>query len=743
MTPIFIDLETRSACDLPARGSWQYAKDETTRLLTVAWRTDGQDYVWLPGLSDPPQVAISDCHLPGVQIRVGERVPAELCAVRNRPWVGHNAWTFDRLVWNECTEGFEDVKWLDSYPLALAAGLPGGLDKIGQFLWGEGKYDAGSKALKKAMKCEGLHDCEPENVPIGQLMLVAKYNVQDVRLTEALWNSLPPSQEPDVLAAHHAINHRGCRLDRPLVLALIDLAEQAKDKAIKQIAELTNGALPDKAAVQSRAKVLAWLDSQGVEGFRTSGLRKEIVQRFLKENVHGATDEDEDAGAHEDEASVKNLALVVKVLELRMQALRITGGKLETALQTMDDDDRARGMFVYWGAHTGRWAGRKINLQNLPRPKDGIDTWALCDLFDRTGRLEYDAVASMLPLGDPLYPFLSVDDGASALLRSVILPDVGDTLLTADYAAIECRILAWMAGEKWLMDSFWSGDCPYLRMAEMIVQKKREDWPVYPDPKTGKPLPLKKHPYRQIIGKIPELSAGYQVGGAKMEMYAASQGHDLRAYGTTGKQCVIAYRRGHPAIAGEEAGEYNGTPYFRGGLWCQLNNAVLMTVASGHTTYAGKCEFSKEGTSLICTLPSGRRLTYREARIEMVQPSWAKGTDKFVEAVTYWSPRYGRKALYGGAIAENIVQAASRDVLAHAIVGLEYSSLPVVFHCHDEAGSTGAPERYEDFMRIMSTPPSWLTDFPLDCEGGIAHRYAKTPPPGVKEQVWRNGARHA
>lgn len=1047
--PLFIDLETRSACDLRVRGAHAYARDATTRLLTVAWQTDNQDHVWLPGLTTEPNRVLVDLHLPGVRVHVGAAVPEELAREADRRvWVGHNAWTFDRVVWRHRTHGFDAVEWFDTYPLALAAGLPGGLDKIGKKLFGEGKYEAGAVSLKKAMKATGISDCGAENVPVGQVLLVAKYNVQDVRVTARAYEYLIQNlrltdHERQVLAAHHAINDRGVRVDRKLVLDLIELTQCAKAKAIEEIAQITNGELPDQAAVQSRAKVLAWLDRQG---FKFSSLKRDLVARFI--DTH--TDEDGDPYDATDEQSEGDreapltLPAVVRVLQLRLQALRITGGKLDSALHSIDADGRARGLFVYWGAHcvsgdtelltrdgwqridrwtggdiaqwspdgtmrfapatpnrfetdertvtltgpyasgvftlghqvptyntagrfvvrqagdmpgvaqcdlplsgtltdagaitaeqmrvlvaaqadghwvtdtrhgrglqftfrkerkiarigqilaaagipyrvqefpscpgqvrvsvrwadcpewlspdrktfgpwlldstaearaafmeeiglwdgydagpganvyyysadprnhewvqtvahltgnavaaprqshrclvscirktdrtrartrhwtetpaigvvycpttetgmwlyrhngkvavthnTGRWAGRRIQVQNLPRPKDGVDVWGLIRLAE-TGGLTYQGVWDSLPFdargsdGQRLYPLLSVDDAASALVRNIF---VGN-LAAADYAAIECRVLAWMAGEQWLLDAFWRGECPYLKMAERIVNRPRDQWPEYPDPKTGKPLPLKKHPYRQIVGKIPELAAGYQVGGAKLELYAAGMGFDLRAYGVTGNDAVKAYRMSHPAICGRYEGEWKGRPVFKDGLWHQLNGAALTALLTGQECYAGRCRFNRRDGCLVITLPSGRELVYHGARVEQVSPDWAKAEGKSVPAVAYESPRYGKKYLYGGAFAENVVQACARDILASALVRMEEAGIPVVLHCHDEAVADIPSERFDEFMSLMTQCPEWLTGFPLDAEGSVASRYCKSPPPGVKDVVWRNG----
>jgi DNA polymerase len=765
MNPVFIDLETRSACDLSKEGGYNYAQHPTTRLLTVAWQTDGEDHVWLPGLRNPPPGPLTNLHLPDVRVHVGDRVPAALCRVAHRPWVGHNCWTFDRPVWLECTESFENVRWVDTHPLALAAGLPGGIDKIGKLIWGEGKDEAGKNELKKAYSATGPGDCEPENVPIGRVILIAKYNVQDVRLLAKLWplvqrDALLTPMEQKVLAAHDAINDRGWRVDRDLVVKLLDMANTTKDWAVQKIADLTGGALPDTAAIQSRARVLEWLDQQG---FKMKSLRKELVTRFIDSNRSHDDLEDEseerepDLGGDPDEAvETKNLPLVVNVLELRMQALRITGGKLQSALFSLDKDHRARGLFAYWAAHTGRWGGRRVQVQNLPRPKEGVDTWAFLQAYEDyrdypehardIGNL--DDILAMLPIGERgadgklLYPYLSADDASSGLLRGIFLPNEGDILAAGDYSAIEARVLKWCAGAKGGLDIFWDQGDPYLRQAEKIFGPI-DTWPKFPDPKkAGAFLSIKKHPYRQV-GKVVVLGSGYQLGAGSFAVYAAANGIDLSVVDTTPSACITAYRMDNPDVAGRYLGpgKHSGTPTYEGGLWRDLMTAALTAVGTYTTQYAGRCRFHMCNGNLICTLPSGRRLVYRNAFIDNVAEKVPYEHNRdFIPAPAYWSPRYGLKYLYGGSLAENIVQAISRDILAEAIVRLEeHGGMPVVGHCHDEAVSSTKPALYDEFSGRLTTCPDWLDHFPLDAECGLMHRYSKTTPPGRKEQVWRNG----
>lgn len=770
MNPVFIDLETRSAADLKLVGGYAYAKHETTRLLTVAWQVDGEDHVWLPGLSTQPPEAFRALHLPAVQAHVGPDIPVALCRVARRPWVAHNCWTFDRPVWEDCTEGFPKVEWVDTYPLALRCGLPGRLDAIGKMLLGEGKYEQGKHELKKGFKATSLQDCDPENVPLMRQVMIAKYNVQDVRLLAQMWpiirqDDRPTPMEQRVLAAHDAINDRGCRVDRPLVIQLIDLAESAKSDAIKRIAAMTDGGLPDKAAIQSRAKVLDWLDSQGFGQFKDKdgkkglGLRKELITRFIettRANLEDDEDESDDTPGYEsgdvgsvDAETVARTVKVVNVLEARMQALRITGGKLDSALWSLDENHRARGLFAYWAAHTGRWGGRRIQVQNLQRPKEGVDAWAFLDMAytareyrEHSEPFDFDHVKARLPIGatdangDLLYPYLSVDDVAPGMMRGILLPDEGDILAAADLSNIEARVLDWCAGGHGL-DVFWDFADPYMLMAEQIFGP-REKWTQYPDPKKkGAFLPLKKHPYRQV-GKVVVLGSGYQLGAAQFTVYAAANGINLAAVGASPEACILAYRRGHPHIAGEYMGQdpETGRHVFRGGLWSDLQKAVTTAVRDCVKTYAGNCTFHITRGNLICTLPSGRRLIYRDVRAVETDAPWGGKTWK----VEYRSPRYGWKCLYGGAIAENIVQAISRDVQAEGLVRLEdHGKMPVVLHCHDEAVSSTRRPLFPEFMGRFTTCPEWLDRFPLDAEGGLMERYSKTVPGGRREELWRNG----
>jgi len=484
-----IDLETRSLCDLRKSGGFVYAEHPTTALLTVAWQdTGGPMQVWLPGLGAAPQPLI-DLHLPGVVVWYGAEVPGPLLDT-SMPWVGHNAWGFDEPVWADQMRrrGVETrPHWSDSAAMALQSGLPGGLDNLSVRLWGEGKYQAGSAALTKASK-------ESRDPPLATLLLIAKYNCQDVKLTSDLMEHIRDFPltpfEDRVQWAHRRINMRGVRLDQGLTGSLMRLANEAVDAAVLQIAELTNGFLATDDDLRSRVKVMEWLDLMGCDlgkgkgkkqanGTISRSIAKGIVHQWIDERA--AEVEVESSMAEEDsdndslDTGPTNLLLVVEVMQLREAALRVTCGKLTAAGLGCCSSGHLRAIIAYFAAGTGRFGGRRFQPQNLPRPKQGVDVWGLLRLYtfqkfhgkpglpvDKVKALAESRVHWLRTKVDPKAKMATLDDSASALLRAILLPEPGEKILAADLAAIESRVLAWLAGEKWKMTAFWEKKDPYI-----------------------------------------------------------------------------------------------------------------------------------------------------------------------------------------------------------------------------------------------------------------------------------------
>lgn len=729
INPVFIDLETQSRVDLPTTGGWIYAEDASTRILTVSWSASS-DHLGLWVLDPIDEKHVKSLIPDLTEFHTGPDIPQSLQNLTHRVWCAHNAWGFDSLVWrHKIDASAQPIDWVDTYPLSLAAGLPGGLDSIGNRLWGAGKYEEGSALTKKWSQKIGP-------VPPGPLGQIAKYNVQDVLLLRSLWSELLSTlrltnHEWEVLQAHRQINERGVKVDRDLLRALIDLSAQCKVEALKEIKRLTGGFLSTQSDLQARTKVFAWLKSVGISA--GDSLRKDIIRNWIDD----FDDDDTEAGPDDTEETREyklNLRTVIKVLELRSSAMRITDSKLTAALAAISDDNVARGLYIYWGAGPGRWAGRRIQTQNLPRPKKGIDVWHLTDLWALTGKLDFRDVLGTLDLHED--PLLTPDDAASALLRGLFIPHTDDKFLyAADLMQIEARMLAKLAGDEKQLDMFWNDEDPYIKMAERIYGRVWQEWPGV----NGDKKKAKGHPWRQV-GKVVYLGAGYQMSAKKLVLYALNQGIDLAESGTDAHTCIEAYRSSVPKIAGEVAGEYKGRVYRRGGIWGDMDAAMFRCIQDGTKEVVGLVEFERYQGHVYCRLPSGRYIVYRNAKIAPVEPAYLKGTGRTKDGIIYQSGKYGGRpeTLYGGKIVQNANQGAARDVMAAGL-----TRVSAVLHVHDEEGvSAKDASGFSAFMSAITQEISWLHPFPLDAEGGILPRYAKSPPKSYPEEVWRNGRRH-
>lgn len=386
---------------------------------------------------------------------------------------------------------------------------------------------------------------------------------------------------------------------------------------------------------------------------------------------------------------------VVEVLKLRQLATRGSTGKLHRAYELMDADDRIRDWAQYYGAHTGRWSGRGIQPHNFPRGVK-IDLDAVIDAYN-AGTLTLEAVRQAAPKS-------SLDDALASLLRLLFVASPGHSLLTVDYGAIEARGIAWVAGQDDLLDLFRRGDDPYCDMASVIF---------------GRTVTKKNAAERQI-GKVAVLGAGYSMSARKFAAYCKTQGIDLLAAGVTGESCIKAYRAKNAQIVA---------------IWKAYNAAAFNAVKWGAVDHAGRCDFGMRDGSLVIRLPSGRELIYRDARIEDRVPSYcaALGIPEVPRpTICYTKPHGYEGTLYGGLIAENIVQAICRDLLATSLVKCEAAGLPVVLHVHDEivceVPADLAAAKLDQLATIMTTPPPrWAAGFPIAVEGFTSSRYTKSP----------------
>lgn len=689
---IYLDFETRSDVDLKRHGGRRYAAGPRSALLCGVAVVDGDPpclYVWSPfGRIGPRWLPVSGIsrRLPvsGLSApfppRLGSDDPPEpvLDAVEaGTPIVAHNAHGFDRHVWDEL--GLPPAKWIDSLELARRAALPGGLDKLGQYLYDMPKDKLGrasmllhSKPLAVGpKKLRGtFRDPDPD-----ALAEIVRYCIRDVLvmrrvvLDEGL---LEPHVDDPVLAAHRRIDERGVCVDLPRVHALLEAGQADAQRHVDEAYRVTRGEVT-ATTLRSPSALLRWLAKQGVNLPDT----KEPTIRAALEGPLGA---------------------VRAVLQARLAVARVTTGKAQAILDRVCPDGKLRGMLAYYGAHTGRWAGRGFQPQNLPRGVKGVPIDADCE----------DAPKVAAGLG------VDTAEVLGTMLRGLLVPPPGWRFVIVDYSSIEARVLLWCAEDEVGLQRYRDGVDPYAQIAARVFSCRPDD--------------VTKE--QRAVGKTACLACGYQGGPGAFEGYAEKVNLRLPP-GLTAEKVVEAWRDAHLLVAGVPSGRWE-TPdgrwvtVRRGGLWREMQAAAWAVAAEEvESATAGLCRWTFDGQHLYCRLPSGRELIYRDAKIEECETRW--GTIK--PALVYHDPRRGRIGTYGGKLVENVCQAVARDLLADALVRLEAEGLQVAFHVHDEVVVQVPADRAEAVLQrveaIMLDPPAWAVGLPVEVEGQVAERFTK------------------
>lgn len=754
---IFLDFETRSRADLTSVGGHNYCVDPTTEIVCLAAATDDGQQAWVvtpfPGplghLGEP--LGLDDCDLEESCDAVD--LPESLLAeIRRDPRVvAHNAEGFDRPLWRSF--GFPEVEWLDSLPRARRAGLPGKLEQLTQLLYGTGKDKAGRRvmlglskpvalsraavdgavrAARSAMADDLMVDRAGERTlrmilgpspsaealasvvaapPYGvevlrdpdpaQLTEVIRYCLLDVALLRAAWLDEglgDPHPDDPVLEVDTAINRRGMPVDLELTRALLAEAEKVTTDAGRRAAEATAGEVTE-STLRSTAELRAWLRRHKID---LPDVKADTVRAVLAERAATSP-----LTAVADPVSI--------VLAARLDVARVATGKLRALLSRTCSDGRLRGALAYHQAHTGRWAGRGVQVQNLPRPPKGMRD----DLADA---LVGDLPSAFDPPPSPLPA-----EWVGGLIRQCFAAPEGRLLVVYDYSQIEARALLWLAGDLEGLDVFRSGRDPYRVAAGALFNVDPESIP--------------KDDVRRQVGKVMELGAGFGAGPDSIERVAKKSGVDPEAAGTSPVAMVESWRARHPKIAGypvpdarvwtDDQGRERIAR--RGGWWRALERGARCAVTGAPEPDS---PWRYDGCDLWYRLPSGRELRYRDARVEEVEKH-----GKRKPGLTFYSAeRRCRVDTWGARLAENAVQAFCRDLLAAALVeierrGWEREAWPgegpgVVSHVHDEVvlevvADAWTPETRANLERILTTPPAWAAGFPIAVEGHAARRYTK------------------
>ena len=718
---------------LPVVGAAVYALHPSTEVLSLAYDLkDGRGRRrWLPG--DPP--------------------PSDLFAHLAAGGL-LEAWNsgFEHWIWNHvCVPKY-------GWPLlplrqlrcamakARAFALPGALGKAADVLQLKNRKDAdGDRLLKKfsvprnPTKNDPRWRIKPADDPTDAARLYA-YNAGDIA-AEAEASSLVPdlsAEELEIWLADQEINYRGVAVDAKAVADCIAIVSEAFDLYNAEIKMLTMGAV-EKASQLDRLK--AWLATRGVH---VAGLDEDALDELLGKGPASLLTTD---------------TLTRRVLEIRQLIGSASIKKLFAITNQKTLANRLHDLFSYHAARTGRATGNGPQPHNLPKAGPDVYKCHACHHYFGAHTEQCPWCAAMVPL-DLLKPQEwtadCIDDALAVLatrslaavemyfgnacqlivgcLRGLFVAADGHDLIASDYSAIEGVVTAALAGEQWRLEVFRAKEDIYLYAASKITGVSVETYKEYKK-RTGK-----HHPDRQPFGKIAELSSGFGGWiGAWLSFGAGEFFTDDEI-----KRHILAWRDASPAIVEFWGGQYRGLPwnadyrqeYFGlegAAVQAVLNPGTEYTVCAQHWA-ARPVSYVMRGRTLYCRLPSGRYLTYHNAR---VFAGAGGGLHKEAYGLNYWgwntNPKMGGFGwvpmdTYGGKLCENVVQAVARDILMHAIVKLQRAGYPVVLHVHDEivAEIVKGWGSVEEFERLMGELPDWANGWPLRAAGGWrGHRYRK------------------
>ena len=645
MKTLSIDIETYSDQPLTKTGVYRYVESPVFEILLFSYSADGR----------PVRL---------VDLACGEEIPAEVIAALTDESV--TKWAFNANFERICLSHYlgmptgkylSPASWQCSMVWAATMGLPLSLEGVGSVLGLEKQKLTEGKELIKYF-CQ---PCAPtktngqrtRNLPAhapDKWIAFKKYNIRDVETEMSIQARLAKYPVPDsVWNEYHIdqeINDRGVALDMELVRQAIQMDGRSRSELTQAMKDLTS--LENPNSVQQMKQ---WLSVNGVE---TDTLGKKAVAEMLK------TVSPE----------------LQTVLTLRQQLAKSSVKKYQAMETAVCTDGRARGMFQFYGANrTGRWAGRIIQMQNLPQ--NHLEDLAEARSLVRSG--DFDAVKML---------YEDVPDTLSQLIRTAFVASEGRKLIVADFSAIEARVIAWFAGETWRQKVFAEGKDIYCASASQMFG-----------------VPVEKHGVNGHLrqkGKIAELALGYGGSvGALKAMGAIEMGLSEEEL----PPLVDAWRQANPNITK---------------LWWDVDYAVMEAVRFKRTNETHGITFSCKSGMLFIMLPSGRQLAYVKPKI---------GTNKFGgDCITYegvgGTKKWERLDSYGPKFVENIVQATARDILCYAMNTLRCCS--IVMHIHDEVVIEAAPQMsLQAVCDQMGRTPPWAKGLQLRADGYETDFYKK------------------
>jgi DNA polymerase len=642
MKTAVLDIETYSSVDLARAGAIKYAESEDFEILLMSYAFDDEpmqvwDFTsqgtpdWLPDLLLDPDV-----------LKLAWNIP------------------FERACFNSALGIYTPPEqWRDIMTLAAMNGLPMSLEAAGHALQlTEKKLETGKalinyfcKPCKPTIANGGRTRNLPHHAPEKWQKFI-EYCGRDTEAERAIYRKLerfPVLEFERRLEALDArMNERGVLADIELAEAAVHIDDTVRAEHLRELQQLTGLENPN-----SVEQLKGWLATVGIS---VDSVNKSAVAD-LKAT---ATD-----------------PITRRVLDLRQQLGKTSTKKYQAILDAACKDNRVRGLLQYYGAgRTGRWAGRRVQLQNLSQNH--------LDQIDKVRELVRQRDLETLEMA-----YDNVPDVLSQLIRTALIAKPGHTFLVADYSAIEARVIAYLAGEKWRLETFAQGGDIYCSSASQMFG-----------------VPVVKHGVNGHLrqkGKIAELACGYGGGIGALKAFGA----DKMGLTEDEMQTIVTqWRLASPTI-----------PKF----WRDTEKAAKNALANPGRTYTIPCgvKYRRDADALRCLLPSGRVLSYWQARLDIDGSICFMGQNQTTR-------KWEKTGTWGGKLVENIVQAYARDCLAVALDRLHRSGWEIVFHVHDEI-IVEAPEgtRWQDMAEIMGQPIDWAPGLLLKAEGYATNFYMK------------------
>lgn len=639
---ISIDLETYSSVDLGKSGVYKYVESEDFEILLFAY-------------------SIDDGEVKVIDLASGEVIAEEILSALSDENI--EKWAFNANFERVCLSRFLGKRlkpkgWYCTMIWSAYLGLPLSLEKVGEVLkLDKQKMNEGKALIRyfsipcKPTKTNGMRTRNLPHHDLEKWSTFKKYNQRDVETEMAIKKKLSafpiPQSEWENYWIDQNINDRGILIDEVLVNSAIKFDEILRDENMDKAIKLTGLENPN-----SPIQLKEWLNIKGLE---IDSLSKKDVESALN-NAKGD---------------------IKEVLELRQELSKSSVRKYDAMKNVMGKDNRVRGLIQFYGANrTGRYSGRLIQVQNLRRNN-------LKDLYlarSLVKNRDYEALEIL---------YESPSDILSQLIRTAFIAKKGTRFIISDFSAIEARVLAWLAGEQWVLDAFENGEDIYCKTASKMFK-----------------VPVEKHGVNGHLrqkGKIATLACGYQgaLGALK-----AMGGIEMGLSEDELQSIVDSWREANPNIVS---------------LWWNIDSIVKRVVKTRTKEKYKNLVISYEKGILFIELPSKRRLAYPKTKIGMNR----FGGESIVYEGIVVGNKWDKIESYGGKFVENIVQAIARDILAEAMIRLEKKGFNIVMHIHDEVVIESDSSSIEEVNQIMYVVPKWADGLILDADGFESEFYKK------------------